>query len=459
MVLAYINILKSINLYGVLDRYSKQFKSNKKKIIKNLNKINDIQIYEELNENASNNYHEINNVEKLLNKITENNNIIYQTMLSKLKYNLSTDFNESYEKYINEIITTIDDFNAEHLEKLLIVYGDTYYKFYSSTLKKNKLLLNHAVVNNYSDIVEKVIASLSKLSPNVVNVASIETGEFIKKGNNKLINEYLTNIFEAIEILENKSSTDVNNLVKLVAQKEEQSKFYIESKDLINLSLATILLSIEKNNTKMLTDMTNSLLEATYTNKENKTKQLLNQKIKFEDSLDHHFNIIRKNIRLADILILSIIKSIELSHYRCAGFLVKVLCKEVHPKYIKNSIIKFVDEYEKSGFPATVDSVSSLEMEFNNTKTNFNFSKFSYEYCLQKSIMMIYVQQEYLERNNLMKHNYKGAEKIEVHNVITDISQLSYLREKITDLHKEYGMLSLKRTNMESNNNYVEQPY
>ncbi|PBB04756.1 hypothetical protein [Salimicrobium humidisoli] len=392
LVVAYIKMLGSINLFSVINKSSKKFHKAKKRAKNSLEKMEEISESTILETYIQHNYSSTSEIEEKLKLMSLNVEIVYQIMISKLKYNLSLDFEKSFNEHNEAIVECVENFNASYLEKLVSVYNNSYYNFYASVLKKNVLLLKYASEDKSYNNINLIINSLSRLAPNVIQLKKSEkhvrdghsdalhVEEYVTKQNNHLIDEYFKNIYESLVILEKDDSSKVRKLMSLVFKQEQQSSIFIRTSDLISLLISAKLLAIEKNNLKMLTDMTNHLLNMARNTKLSHNPDLntrLADVMKTDVLLDDQDNKRQEKTVVTQVLILSIIKSVELGHYGCAGFLIKVLTKEMDPNLIKQTFERLYKDFNSSGFPPTLEKINEKNLNIsllNSINTSFDFS-------------------------------------------------------------------------------------
>ena len=150
-------------------------------------------------------------------------------------------------------------------------------------------------------------------------------------------------------------------------------------------------------------------------------------------------------IKILRVFLFGIIKSVELGNYSCAGFLVKNI-----NEYFCIDDIKSCSDAIWRNKENTTPKLGLSENLTKNLSVIFQFSEVSYEYCFQKSMLLIYFQ-------NLYLINIEKKENNTVFNIrdfIESDEDYYYLFDKLVGLNGLYGMISLKEENIKSIKHY-----
>ncbi|TDL84657.1 hypothetical protein E2R55_27180 [Vibrio vulnificus] len=134
-----------------------------------------------------------------------------------------------------------------------------------------------------------------------------------------------------------------------------------------------------------------------------------------KNPLSEEQRIAHKTVSL--IIILLIIKANEFGHTKCAGYLIKVLCSNVEPEFINDALFDVQDGLIKNN-DVSLSMFKDNQINkrlLNELNIDFHFSKLSIKYCFDKTVFLL-------------------------------LGQIVYIQDKVSDLHKEYGLIYLKKT-------------
>lgn len=356
--------------------------------------------------------------------------ITSQILLSKIKYNLPKDFSENLMKLVRELdefikITTKS--NLQHITSLNLL--EDFAQVYYSILRNIELLIEYSSKNGKSKDLETLITffNSSTIGPyeftEIFNSAYLTTervdSEKFQATLQSTQYSYIQSIKSITFILSNNGYWDeillLRNLKNVSNEAESTTGGSFTSSEVFTLYTAFLIESINKNDVKLLTHTVNLILE----NKSNSIESIIK------------------------IFILCSTKAIELGHYKCAGHLIKMAVlnsgestlessvKDIHKKLIpKNSF----NGQEFIEVCANLDK--KLIADF---MINMQFSSISFEYCFSKLVFMLSLQQRFKLENPHPTLNYED---------FSFLTSKQYMIDKVIDLHKEYGLVSLKKTNI-----------
>jgi hypothetical protein len=464
LIILYVKLLNSINLFKVSRRNFHLFEKKLIQLEKTLDKFKKTLQNEEVSLAHQCIYYSPKIKRKLVSMLL-NLEIVYQILISKLKYNLEIDFLDSNKNFNQQAIKYVRKLNSEYFEELVLVAHDEFLKIYTLILNKNLFLLRHSVNTSSTSDINLIIDSFKDLTPskfqfNAGPAVINEIKEYSKfkqylehhyEKSEIYLLEYYKHVYEMMTILGLSRNMDLMKVLKLMYDQEEQSNLHIKFMDLAALSLALMLYAIERNNVKFLTDLTNILLNSTL--KDLRASQEINQsKVSF-NGFEIKDNFIdnpsqdeydKKIETITLMAILLIIKSIELGHYQCAGFLIKVICKRIKPIII-NSILILINELLEQQEVIRIEIFENEELNLKileELNVEFYFSNVSMKYCYHKSVFLILAQQHYLYSLNQLECDPEDILDIKV--LIFDSDFIKYLKIKVEDLYKEYGLAYLK---------------
>jgi len=471
LIILYIKILSSINLFIVSKKnfllFEKRIKQLEKKLTKFKNKLQnvDVSFAHECTYYSS-------KIKKKLNLMLLHLEIVYQILISKLKYNLEIDFFDSNKNYNQQIIKYIRKLNNEFFEELVLVSHEDFLKIYSLILNKNLYLLRYSLSTSSTNDINLIIDFYKDLTPNKFQFKASKAivdeikkynkyPEFLEQQSEKaelFLLEYYKYVYEMMTILESNRKMDLMKVLKIMYEQERQSNLHIKFMDLTALSLALMLYAIERNNIKFLTDLTNILLNSTLNdfielNVNEQTNINFNGYKINQKFIDNPIEDYDKKIETITLMgILLIVKSIELGHYQCAGFLIKVLCKNIEPITI-NSILMSINEYlDQVEINSDIFQSEEINLKIlEELNVDFYFSSVSLQYCFQKTVFLMLAQQHYLLSFNQI--NYKKGDIFDIRLLIFDYDFIKYLKLKVEGLDKEYGLAFLK--NKEFLNDFI----
>lgn len=148
--------------------------------------------------------------------------------------------------------------------------------------------------------------------------------------------------------------------------------------------------------------------------------------------------IIQKDVHL---ILKAILKSLELGHNACAGFLIKFLVTRFKGIDIKVSLSNF----SKTNANVVLDFTENEQQTTEETdiqRIDFNFNSETFNYCYYKMAILIYGQQVFAQKKSLPVKNINSSkEYVEVGKAIGECKYLKYLFEKIIKVNSNYGLL------------------
>ncbi|WP_411954770.1 hypothetical protein ACKXGF_02825 [Alkalibacillus sp. S2W] len=313
-------------------------------------------------------------------------------------------------------------------------------KLYKSDLreledKEFKLLWDY-----YDELTSEFFTSQLDILKEFSNESTIENSFFIEQLNsNETLNEFLLEM----STIEKNNEKDYKNKDRLYRTFIDETYNFLES---------VIMWAVEEDQIKFLTESTSMLLDYYYTHIQNADYQIKNIRKQFSDSNEETFledfisknkNYYNHNIysnnsifkelvweRTNFVMIEALYKSIEIGHYRCSGYIIKIVC--THFKF--KNMLDFLNTYlKRSVFRENQKSDSLLH--------HSTINKHSFVHCFQKLVVLLSYQM-------FFKHTLDD----EIMNKLTEMikiiflnnrNDLYYILDKIDQAKDKYGMVSI----------------
>ncbi|OWW07404.1 hypothetical protein BUE63_29060 [Bacillus sp. MB353a] len=151
--------------------------------------------------------------------------------------------------------------------------------------------------------------------------------------------------------------------------------------------------------------------------------------------------VLKSKIAQKDIHVIlrAILKSIELGHYSCSGFLIKFLITKFHKKDIKVTLTNFSEANANVALDFSENEQETSD-ETDAEKIYFNFNPHTFDYCYYKMVILIYGQQKFSNENRLLLKT-ENEEDINIKEILGRCEYQDYLFEKIAKVGSGYGLL------------------
>ncbi|PEI55921.1 hypothetical protein [Priestia aryabhattai] len=358
--------------------------------------------------------------------------ITSQILLSKIKYNLPKDFSENLMKLITELdsfIKITTRANLEHIISLNLL--DQFCEVYDSILRNIELLTEYASKKGNNRDLEFLITffNSSTVGPyeftNTFYEAYIKTSRVDSKVFQSTLQatqySYIQSVKSLTSILSNNGYWDeillLRNIKHLSEEASSNTAGSFTNSEVLSLYTAFLIEATSKNDIKLLTDVVNLILE-------NSNKDI-NSTIK--------------------MFLLCATKAIELGHYKCAGHLIKMTLLHSDDSLLKSTVNSIHDKLTlRKSFNGQEFLEFCTDLDKNlitNFMTSMPFSSVSFEYCFSKLVYMLSLQQKFTIKNPypLLKYEEFGFS-----------TSKEYIKDKVVDLHKEYGLICIKKEKIES---------
>lgn len=453
----------------------KEFTKNIEEIDSNVTELN--MMLQDTHRISKNGYKFSKDIQKRIQKLTISGEICFQILITKEKFKMNNDFSRSLERINISLIKPIVEINKDEelFNKVTPYSGYRYFQLYVLIIKNLNLLLEVSIINKKDSDANLLIEAIKSIRPfSYSEDKELSRNWFIYKGiydkvpeeyNSKdleahfknFFNQYFNLFYQTITILSNNKDNRVIDLLDNLIIQEYDSRKLFSINDFLTLITALFMKSIESNNLKMLTDITNTYLKYSekYIASKNENEPVINNKrikdnlknIRVKTNKKRYFEMGEEiETKIIRSIFFGVIKSIELGHYNCAGFLIKIL--------VQNFNEKKVDEITKEIYKDIKNTKPNLDLSRKLTEilhVNLSFSPASYEYCFLKSSLLLWVQQEFACQQGIVPS--KEYQSIDI-NACFESSESNkyknYLIKKIRGLNSSYGLISLQPEYFES---------
>ncbi|MCM3002922.1 hypothetical protein [Priestia koreensis] len=337
------------------------------------------------------------------------------------------------------------DTTTKHLH-LLKKYKNNHITLYKTILKNHKTLIMTLVKEHKIEDSKEAINKLLDWIPSPTQL-------FEQKSNDDCYDEYLSiyyvTLYELLIYLYDNKNVGVYPVMEKLSGESETIET-TEQEGIIRNIHSLIIRAIENNDVKMLSLFTYSLVE--------QFKELNSYKShseEYEITLEYEMFTVKevddekeseefnksnsKNNDLLNgsifLLLQALLKSIEYTHYKTTGFLVKFLVTNFNSEVFKSVFNDFnTNPYE--------NTYLLKNKYYKDIEDNFHFNNKSKEYIFIKLFILVYAQQKYIIRNNV---NFGEIPKELLDpTILTQRDYLDYVFNKLNTSKKEYGLLFLE---------------
>ncbi|EKN63050.1 hypothetical protein P9E76_08795 [Schinkia azotoformans] len=269
----------------------------------------------------------------------------------------------------------------------------------------------------------------------------------------EIVAEFLQSIYELSMGLYIKNHSSLNLVFKKISGLIDDK--LIEKEDLLIVYKALLINAIERNDLKFLTSVLRYVSEFDKFKSENflgintNRTELLGIKIDIKKLNNKFLNRNKEQAKPTNfkeitiyLLLQSLIKSAELSHYEVTGLLLKVLVTN----YSGEEISDFLCKVEENR--VLIDELLGKRPISNKLKYDFDFNKSIYEYNFNKIVLLIYLHQKWsLEYNLRLTESAKRTDFLLPINLSIHLGKCSYklhLLEKICNDSDRFDLICLK---------------
>ncbi|WP_077215199.1 hypothetical protein [Bacillus dakarensis] len=352
-----------------------------------------------------------------------------------------------------------------------IYYMDNLIEVYKTIVYSYKTLIREASTNGVTNIQKTSLLEFSRLNPvkfYKFELENLQVEEYVWINNyyQELARCYQTALFEIIKEFSDEKTVEYSYLIEQISKSiglfnsldifkgknDQQFKNFYSSllKKQLQLLESLFIWSVETNNVRFLTESMNLLLNQYYSHvhypdglenevKEKLTKEtsILNRYNYSADLVtgikDYSSNGIFKELAVTGvikIILHSLYKSIEIGHYACTGYIIKVSMSHFTIKNYLKAISGFIKKI-----------LERRNNDFDLGYYHYSFNNFSKLHCLQKLILLVSYQ--ILGRvGKSYKDELKELIKILF---LNNDKELLYMVEKINAASKSYGMTTINK--------------
>ncbi|KIL45727.1 hypothetical protein [Jeotgalibacillus soli] len=443
---AYRHLLNTLNIY-------KNFNGNLNLVKKDLDAIKDV--FKKYENNEIDKYKLQKFLENKFKRINICSEILFQIMLSKKKYNLNNDFTNSVDQIRKNLLDPVKDITLDsNVHTKIVSYSNRYFITLEKVVLKGLVdLINVALINNNYKALDLLLDCFENAKPGYYEPPTpdikrdwkiaTKSNDDLEKQLNQMFDEYFYASHRVLDSLYASNNSRSQILLRDLEQWQHQSGIYSYSKDFVTLVTSLIINSIEKGDLKKLTDSFNILLDH-YNSFKSKTIDSGSNRIKIQN-----INLLRQKVNsegfdeiekvIYKFTYLSIVKSIELGRYSCAGFLIKTSLINLDSSKFMLHIYQINND--------TTNTLYEMGLSKSLSKTfsvMFPFSDSSYKYCLLKANFLIFFQ--YYYANKIKKISNQNINNLyPMLSLLRDNNYFEYLSHKVKEMNKEYGMIFLKK--------------
>jgi len=352
------------------------------------------------------------------NELNFNIESVYQMLEYAAENNMSKDYYDNIEK----LRETFSILKKEHFYyKSSSVYASFYNRdqeefrsFHRSVLKNTLSLATALYKNNKFNKGQKALDLLFSLYSDKIPPV--------------LRHDYIASIYELIQLTDLKNGAKVRAILNgLETMKTEYT---------LILYQALILRIISENNIQLLTSVVYSMKKNIDRNIKPNNGGIPRIELIINKALKRKYKLL--NI---GILLQCMVKSIELSHYACTGFLIKFLVTNFSGKLVKEAFNALLNNGMVFGtiYPNMGENV--------HLDIDYYFNEKTYDYCLKKLCILLYGQQRYAVRNGLSfieEFHKESYEYIDIGSAFVECDYKEYIFTKVLSAGKKYGFLYLK---------------
>lgn len=364
---------------------------------------------------------EKNRVSRLIEKQEERAHAHIESTYQNLKYTNEKNMYSMFDENLKKLEETLKVFNNQDffdLDKTGYVYIPDekieIYKRLYKTILSNQVKL---IVDLFNE--NKMIKGQEALR--------ILTQLLYPKFNNNVLHQCYR--IELYHLTSNFKLDDIHKFTPLLKALNQMEKEKIE-KVYQNL----IIRAVESGDVKFLCSIV--YLATKEDDQGNKKEKIAPKQIVVAKALKR--KIIQKDVHL---ILKAILKSIELGHNACAGFLIKFLVTRFRGLDIRISLSNF----SKTNANVVLDFTENEQQTTEETdiqRIDFNFNSETFDYCYYKMAILIYGQQVFAKKNSLpIKNIHPLQEYVEISKAIGECAYSKYLFEKILKANSSYGLL------------------
>ncbi len=423
-------LLESINIRFLLQRVLRNLK-NELVILLNLNTLKKQDRFSK----------------KIYNNLFYSVESVYQMLIQTVAKDMTEVFDSNYTSW-KEVLKTIQNENENERRNILLLSNDpqNYSALYKSILKNHLSLIIGLYNKNKIQEGYQAVCDLFSLSPE----ADIDSTD------NELLNNYNHLMLDYLAILSELSLFLYKNGIGIhpIIQNIRKMPLYrIGIDNIICVYRMLIIKAVEQNDVKLLVTLTYALTSPV---------EILcrsSQKSKITDFKSRMEMVVCKTIAANDekkdeeddddelhdlgtclyVLLNAALKSVELSHYSCVGFIIKYVASNFPSDITNNVYCKLV---ANRGIDLKFDD---FDLGKQLGLDSFNINDKTATYCLEKLSILFYGQQKYLSEKQVMICHIPET-FLEISKLISQNHE--YIFTKLEKGKSKYGLVWMEETFM-----------
>jgi len=374
----------------------------------------------------------------------------YQCQVQAINKDMISVFDEECVEW-NKIINSF--WTKENVQLLLKIDSKNFLKVYKSILKNHLSLITVLYTKNKLQEGYRAIKELLKLGSVDFLVCS-EEDEVECKEYRDMTEAYFTVLSELSLWLYKNDNIGLQPVIQNI----KQMPIHIGLQEILTTFRLLLIKAVEKNDCKLVVNLSYSMgTIADYSmgvkkkpEKKHRTKTKKSNIAEFESILHVADQLQQQPVdidlqkdfqgKFIYVLISAAIKSIELGHNSCAGFLIKYISN--HDGHL------ILNSYKKNDRNRGEDILLDRCRWANQLGINsFNINSQTFTYCLGKLEFLLYGQQKYLKEKGLKitvkerTHHY-----IELEHLTNE--RIDHFYVKFTNSSKDYGLVYLEKSEL-----------
>lgn len=298
-------------------------------------------------------------------------------------------------------------------------------------------MLDHERTRVYMELYQSILGNHIKLIVKLFSANKIVKGKEALEILTRELKPERTTLFQCynqqlFELTSNFNLSDSHKFNLLIEALNE-----IEKDRIYKVYQNLILRAVESNDVKFLCDIVYSVTR--------------------EEDIQNHYtgislkpayiDIVRRGIIRKDIhlTLRAILKSIELGHHSCAGFLIKFMIT----RFKRADVNVVLDRFSQDSANLALDfseNEQHTDDETDDQKIDFNFNLQTFNYCFYKMVILMYGQQKFSRKHKLpITDILQYNQLVDIGDLLAECDFAEYLLNKITNVKDKYGLLFLTK--------------
>ncbi|ANV74327.1 hypothetical protein BCM43_28145 (plasmid) [Bacillus thuringiensis] len=385
---------------------------------------------------------------------------VYQTLIQAADKNLGNVYSDSFEEWckvmdymLSEYRLASFDTTTKHLH-LLNEHGEQHIKLYRTLLRNHKSLIMNLIKQHK---IEDAKNAINKFLEHVPSPS--KNNQCADFNYDKCISKYYVTLYEIIIYLYDDKNIGIHTVLDKL-NSERETKEAIEKEGIIRNLQSLIIKTIQNDDVKMLSAL--SYYMNNFFNDNRSKADTGEQEVLFEMEIDEQVLLVSEveNPTFSEttgedeaaasketekdydflsasvfILLQALLKSIELTHYKSTGFLIKFLITSYNSRNFNTVFNEFyVSPYENKYLPK--------KALYKDIDDDFYMNSNVKDYLLIKLFILVYSQQKYVIKNDV--DFWEIPEELLDISRISNTNYLKYMFRKLEKAKKEYGLMYLQ---------------